>query len=63
MRRITENGTSVLLADEGMLLTNGDSYVSTVRLGKEDYGVTWYEVPKAQYEEKLKAEEETSHGV
>lgn len=59
MKKTIENGTTVLLADEGMFLTNGFSYVSTVRLGKEDDGSAWYEITETEYEEVLNHEDTT----
>jgi hypothetical protein len=50
MKRVIENGTTVLLADEGMYLTDDSSFVSTVRLGKEDSGATWYEITEEEYQ-------------
>lgn len=49
MQKIVENGTTVLLADEGMMLTDNSSFGTTVRLGKEDDGATWYEITEEEY--------------
>lgn len=49
MRKTIENGTTVLLADEGMILTDNSSFGTTVRLGKEDDGATWYEITEEEY--------------
>lgn len=57
MKISIENGTTVFSADEGMVLTDGTSYVSTVRLGKEDYGMAWSEMPISYYEEHIKPKE------
>lgn len=56
MRKIIDNGTTVLLADEGMMLTDNSSFVTTVRLGKGDDGASWYEIT-AEEAEKRKNEE------
>lgn len=58
MQKIIENGTTVLLADEGMVLTDGSSFGTTVRLGKGDDGAAWYEIT-AEEAEKRKNEEIT----
>lgn len=49
MQKIIDNGTTVLLADEGMVLTDNSSFGTTVRLGKEDDGTTWYEITEEEY--------------
>ena len=49
MQKTIENSTTVLLADEGMMLTDNSSFVTTVRLGKEDDGATWYEITEEEY--------------
>lgn len=57
MQRIIENGTTVLRADEGMMLTDNSSFGTTVRLGKNDDGAKWYEIT-AEEAEKLMIDEE-----
>ena len=57
MQKIIDNGTTVLLADDGMMLTDGNSYGTTVRLGKDDDGLKWYEITDAEAEELQKANE------
>ena len=56
MQKNIDNGTTVLLADEGMMLTDNSSFVTTVRLGKGDDGASWYEIT-AEEAEKRKNEE------
>lgn len=56
MQKIVDNGTTVLLADEGMMLTDGDSYGTTVRLGKEADESAWYEITDTEYAEILEEE-------
>ena len=51
MQKNIENGTTVLLADHGMMLTDGSSIVSVVRLGKEADGSGWYEITVEEAEE------------
>lgn len=53
MQKIIDNGTTVLLADEGMMLTDDSSFGTTVRLGKQDDGAAWYEITKAEAEERM----------
>lgn len=48
MQKTIENGVTVLTADSGMRLTDDFSYVTTVRLGKEDTGECWYEITEAE---------------
>ena len=56
MQKIIDNGTTVLLADEGMMLTDDSSFGTTVRLGKSDDGTAWYEITKAEAEERMAAD-------
>ena len=56
MQKIIENGTTVLLADDGMMLTDDSSFGTTVRLGKGDDGSKWYEIT-AEEAEKRKNED------
>ena len=58
MQKFIDNGTTVLLADEGMMLTDDTSFGTTVRLGKEADADKWYEIT-AEEAEKRKAEETT----
>lgn len=53
MQTIIDNGTTVLLADEGMMLTNDSAYGATVRLGKNDDGSTWYEITAEEAEKRI----------
>lgn len=50
MQKIIENGATVLLADDGMILTNDSSFGKTVRLGKGDSADNWHEITQAEYE-------------
>ena len=64
MKSIIENGTTVFLADEGMMLTDDSSFGSVVRLGKEDDGSKWYEITTEEAEKRMNdeiaTEEETT---
>ena len=53
MQKIIENGTTVLLADEGMMLTDDSSFGTTVRLGKGDDGAKWYEITAEEAEKRM----------
>ena len=53
---IVENQT-VLKADEGFYLTNGDTFAKVVYLGKYDSPDNWHEVTEAE-KEQAEAEEQ-----
>lgn len=53
MQKIIDNGTTVLLADDGMMLTDDSSFGTTVRLGKEDDGEKWYEITAEEAEKRM----------
>lgn len=53
MRKMT-----TLYADEGMILTDGENYGTTVSLAEGETGDSYKEITKAEYEAKL-AEETT----
>jgi hypothetical protein len=53
MQKIIENGTTVLLADEGMMLTDDSSFGTTVRLGKEADATLWYEITAEEAEKRM----------
>ena len=57
MKTTIENGVTVLTADDGMKLTNNSSFVTVVRLGKEDDGQSWHEITDAEAEELQKVED------
>ena len=56
MQKTIDNGTTVLLADEGMVLTDNSSFVTTVRLGKGDDGASWYEITTEEAEKRMNEE-------
>ena len=56
MQKITDNGTTVLLADDGMMLTDDSSFGKTVRLGKGDDGAKWYEITEEEAEKRMNEE-------
>ena len=59
MKKAIENGITVLTADSGMKLTNGETFGSTVRLGVHDSESNWYEITEAEAERmQAEAEEE-----
>lgn len=43
----------VIVASEGMMLTNGNIYASSVRLGDWDSADNWHEVTVEEYEAKM----------
>lgn len=46
----------VLVASEGMVLTNGEAFGKSITLGKNDSADNWYEITEAEYEAILQAE-------
>lgn len=61
MQKTIENGVTVLIADEGMKLTNGQAFGSTVRLGIHDREDNWMEITEAEAEQRMaEAEEEAA---
>ena len=59
MQKTIENGITILTAGNGMKLTNGDTFGTTVRLAKSDSPDNWREVTKAEAERLMaEAEEE-----
>lgn len=48
----------VIVASEGMMLTNGIVYASSVRLGDWDSADNWHEVSMEEYETKMAEQEE-----
>ena len=53
MQKIIDNGTTVLTADSGMMLTDGTSFGTTVRLGKEADESVWYEITAEEAEKRM----------
>ena len=47
MRKITHTSIEII-ADEGMLLTDGEHYAKAVLLPYEDNGDAWKEVPESE---------------
>lgn len=43
----------IITASEGHMLTNGEIYASSVRLGDWDSADNWHEVTKEEYEKKM----------
>ena len=56
MQKMIDNGTTVLLADDGMMLTDGSSFGTTVRLGQEDDGEKWYEITAEEAQKRMNEE-------
>lgn len=55
MRKTTDNGVIVLISDEGMKLTNGETCGKIVRLGKNDLVENWLEITQEEAERLLLA--------
>ena len=62
MQKMIDNGTTVLTADDGMMLTDDTSFGTTVRLGKEADEAKWYEITTEEAEKRM-AEETTEDEV
>ena len=56
MQKIIDNGTTVLIADDGNMLTDDNSFGTTVRLGKGDDGAKWYEITAEEAEKRMNEE-------
>lgn len=50
MQKTIENGITILIADTGLKLTNGNAFGTTVRLAKSDSPDNWREVTGAEAE-------------
>ena len=46
----------IIIADDGMMLTNGEIYAKTIRLGDWDKAENYHEITYAEYEEILQAQ-------
>lgn len=51
---------NVLIAREGYIYTNGETYAHTIRLGVNDSVDNWYEITESDYEEILKEQDENA---
>lgn len=56
-------GKRIIVADEGMILTNGEIYASSVRLGDWDSADNWREVTREEYEAKMAKQADMSAEV
>lgn len=63
MHKIIENGTTVLIADDGMMLTDDSAFGTAVRLGKGDDESRWYEITEAEVNERMKTIEYEDYSV
>lgn len=51
-----------MVATDGMILTNGETYGTEVYLGSGDSPDNWYEIPLAEYEKRMEEQNhETDH--
>ncbi len=46
-----------IFAEEGCVLTNGDTYCKSARLGAVDSPENWHEITEEEYQEILKEQE------
>ena len=49
---------NILTADSGKVLTNGEAFGKTVRLGRCGKAENWHEITEEQYEQIMKEQEE-----
>lgn len=56
MQKMIDNGTTVLTADDGMMLTDGSAFGTTVRLGKDADEAKWYEITAEEAEKRMNEE-------
>lgn len=49
---------TTLYADEGMILTDGEHYGTTISLAEGENGDTYREITKAEYEQKIKEQDD-----
>ena len=54
---------TVLIADEGKMLTDGETYAKSVELGDWDKAENYYEITTEEYDEIQAKLEEESEGV
>ena len=47
---------NVLVAKDGFIYTNGETYAYTIRLGVNDSADNWYEITEAEYEKRMAEE-------
>lgn len=53
----------ILKANDGMFLTNGETYGTTIHLGVNDKESNWYEITESEYQEimaKIETEPDSS---
>ena len=50
-----------MVATDGMILTNGETYGTEVYLGSGDSPDNWWEITIAEYEQKMEAQNGTDH--
>ena len=54
---------TVIYADEGMVLTNGEVYGTTIFLAEGENGEDYTEITKEEYEAKLTEEEKQGENI
>ena len=50
-----------MVATDGMILTNGETYGVEIYLGSGDSPDNWWEITIAEYEQKMEAQNGTDH--
>lgn len=48
---MTVENQTILKADEGKFLTNGETFANVVYLGKNDSADNWYEITNEEYKQ------------
>ena len=48
---------NILKADEGKVITNGETFATVVYLGKNDSSLNWYEITEEEYHQILQQQE------
>ena len=54
---MTVENQTILKADEGKFLTNGDTYAKVVYIGKNDSSLNWHEITEEEYNQILQEQE------
>ena len=54
---------NVLIAKEGYIYTNGETFGYTIRLGSNDSAHNWHEITEEEYETITNKESEEEHNV
>lgn len=55
---MTVENQTILKADEGKLLTNGETFGTVVYLGKNDSSLNWTEITQEEYNQIIQQQED-----